>query len=136
MAKTNLYRQAVDKRQKKDKQRLLAMLREMPIPAVACEKSGIGRTTYYSWLKKDKAFLHESEAAISEGDLVLNDMAKSQLVSLMKDKYWPTIKYHLDNRHPDYAKQEYRKVERESLTPEQEAVVRKALRLTARPKKK
>jgi hypothetical protein len=102
--KKNQYKKTVDKRQEKDKQLMLSTLKEMPIVAVACEKSGIGRTSYYRWLKEDKKFSRKSEEAINDGDRFLNDMAQSQTVSLMKDKYWPTIKYYLDNRHPNYMK--------------------------------
>jgi hypothetical protein len=63
-------------------------------------------------------------------------MAKSQMVSLMKDKYWPTIKYHLDRRHPEYMEKGQVAIKNESLNKEQEALVRQALKLVVRPKTK
>ena len=126
----------IEKRQEKEKKLMLNALREMPIVAIACEKSGIGRTTYYNWLKEDKTFARQSEDAASEGDLYLNDMAHSQMVVLMKDKHWPAIHYRLKNRHPDYTENNDTTIKNESLTSEQEAVVRQALRLVVRPEDK
>lgn len=135
MAKINQYRKTVDERVKREKELMLKTLREMPIPAVACEKTGIGHSTFYSWRKNDKEFLSKVEEAMIIGDNFLNDLAKSQMVSLMRDKYWPTIKYHLEKKHPEYMSRDSTSAKDESLTKEQEALVRQALRLVSRYKK-
>ena len=133
-AKKNEYRKTVNERLKKDKELMLKALREMPIIAVACEKASVGRTTFYSWRKNNKEFLRLSDEAMKNGEEFLNDMAKSQLVSLMKDKYWPPIKYYLEHRHPEYIEKDYTKVKTESLTKEQQTLVRQALKFVVRPK--
>jgi hypothetical protein len=133
MARQNQYRKTVNERLKQDKELMLKTLREMPIIAVCCEKTNIGRTTFYNW-RKDKEFRRLSDEAMKSGDDFLNDMAKSQLVSLMRDQNWPTIKYYLDHRHPEYMPKETMTTRNESLTKEEEAVVRQALKLVVRPK--
>jgi len=70
----------------KTKQLLLDQLRKTPIVQIAAEKIGVGRATYYRWRKEDKKFLKDSDQAIFEGNLLINDMAESQLISAIKDK--------------------------------------------------
>ena len=134
MAKTNRYRKTVNERLEKDKELMLKTLKEMPIISVVCEKTSIGRTTFYNW-RKNKEFRRLSDEAMKSGDDFLNDMAKSQTVSLMRDQHWPAIKYYLEHKHPEYMPKEQATIKNESLTKEQEAVVRQALRLVARPQK-
>jgi hypothetical protein len=134
MAKKNQYRKTVNDRMKKDKELMLKTLGEMPIISVVCEKTSIGRTTFYNW-RKNKEFRRLSDEAMKSGDNFLNDMAKSQMVSLMRDQHWPAIKYYLEHRHPEYMPKEQANIKNESLTKEQESTVRQALRLVVQPKK-
>src|SRR3989338_10447984 len=60
------------------KQAFLEQLPKYPIVQVACEKSGVGRSTYYAWRKDDKEFAKEADKAISSGELFINDMAESR----------------------------------------------------------
>lgn len=118
----------------KTKQVLLDQLRKTPIIQIACEKSGIGRATYYRWRKEDKKFTKESDQALLDGSLLVNDMAESQLMSAIRDKNLTAIIFWLKHHHSNYAT----KVEvtaalkqpKETLTPEQQETVKKALKLS------
>ena len=115
----------------KQKQLLLEQLRKTPIVEIACEKAGISRATYYRWRKENSDFTKTADEAIIDGESFINDMSESQVISLIKEKNWPAISFWLKHHHPKYAN----KIEVEAnikqldekLTPEQEAIVRKAL---------
>jgi hypothetical protein len=94
----------IKNRQSKQKEALLEQLRKYPIIQVACEKSGTGRQTYYRWRTEDKEFEEASDKAISEGEDFFNDLGEHQLLSLMKDKHWPAIRFWLEKRHPKFNK--------------------------------
>lgn len=55
--------------------------KEMGNVSKICEKVGIGRTTYYEWLKKDQAFAEEIENC-EEG---LIDYVESKMYKLIKE---------------------------------------------------
>ncbi len=112
---------------------VIEQLRKTPIVEAACQKAGISRMTYYRWKEDDKEFAKLAEQAILDGHKLVNDLAESQLIGAVKDRNLPAIMYWLRNHHPGYAnklKIEH-SIEDETLTPEQEAVVREALRLAA-----
>lgn len=113
------------------KQKLLEQLKVTPIVQVACEKTGVSRATYYRWRKDDKEFAMTADQAIEDGSLLVNDMAESQLISAVRDKNMTAIIYWLRHHHPTYANtlQIKHSIQDEELTPEQEALVRKALEL-------
>lgn len=120
----------IEKRQIKQKELLLELLKKTPVVQIACEKAGVGRATYYRWRKEDAKFLDLSDQALLDGSLIINDMAESQLMSAIKDKNMTAIIFWLKHHHPAYLT----KVEITSsqtkdptLTPEQEESVKKAL---------
>lgn len=118
-----------------EKERLVEQLRKTPIVQVACEKMGVGRATYYRWLKEDKGFAQKADDALREGSLLINDMAESQLISAIKDKNIAAIIYWLRHHHPAYTNRleidaHIKKVPDE-LTMEEEEMVREALRLAS-----
>lgn len=118
-----------------NKEALIAQLKKTPIIQIACEKSGIGRATYYRWRKEDSDFDSKAEEALLEGSSLINDAAESQLISAIKDKNLTAIIFWLKHHHATYAtKVEVTarlKADNEVLTPEQEALVTKALQLAA-----
>lgn len=120
-------------RQSKEKAMLIEQLRKTPIVQIACEKLGIGRATYYRWRKDDNEFSEKSDEALLAGSLLVNDMAESQLMSAIKDKNLTAIIFWLKHHHPSYATKvevtAHLKSQNETLTPEQEALVNKALQL-------
>lgn len=120
----------VTKRQDKEKAALIEQLRRTPIVQVACEKTGIGRASYYRWRKDDPDFAKACDEAMDEGVGLVSDLAESKLINAIKEQNHGAISFWLRHRHPAYAQklQIQAKVETEaSLTPEQEELVRRAL---------
>lgn len=97
-------KQTIAKRQTKLKKLVIDQLCRYPIVQVACEKTGIGRQTYYRWREEDKEFEESADKAMLEGEDFFNDLSEHQLLSLMKDKHWPAIRYWLEKRHPQFNK--------------------------------
>lgn len=75
---------------------------KMPVIEVACQKAGIGRTTYYRWLKEDKKFRLEAENAVSQGKDRINDMAESVVIKKVSEGDLGASKYYLGHNHPNY----------------------------------
>ncbi len=125
----------IQKRQQKNKSLLLEQLKRTPIIQIACEKVGIARATYYRWTNQDEMFAKQANDALIEGASLVNDMAESQLMSAIRDKNLTAIIFWLKHHHPLYAtKVEVTarlKADNEVLTPEQEELVSKALKLAA-----
>ncbi len=115
----------------KNKQLLIEQLRKTPIVLVACEKTGISRATFYRWFKEDEKFKELAQEALDEGKKLVNDVAESQLISLVKDKNFPAISYWLKHNHPNYSNRLELSgkisTQSEKLTPEQEEIVKMAL---------
>lgn len=124
---------SIEKRQNQNKQSLIDQLKRTPIIQIACEKAGVGRATYYRWRKEDEQFTKDADDALEEGSSLVNDMAESQLLSAIRDKNLGAIIFWLKHHHSSYAtKVEVTarlKADNEILTPEQEALVTKALKL-------
>lgn len=121
---------AIINRQEKERGLLLEQLRKTPIVQLACERSGVGRTTYYRWRREDDAFRALSDEAMRDGEGMINDLSESQILAMIKDRNFPAIQLWLRQHHPKYGN----KVEittkiktDEPLTPEQEKLVREML---------
>lgn len=119
----------------KTKNDLIEQLGKTPIIEIACSKIGIGRTTFYRWKKEDKEFADRAEEAICQGLSLISDIAESQLINAIKTGQLTAIIFWLRNHRDTYKT----KVEIsgqfnnqiEALDPEQEALVREALRLAS-----
>ena len=126
---------SIKKRVDNNQQLLIEQLKKTPIVQVACEKVGIGRATYYRWRKDDKEFAKLADEALLEGSLLVNDMAESKLISAIRDQNLGAIVFWLKHHHPNYTTRvevtARLKADNEVLTPEQEALVNKALRLAS-----
>jgi len=113
-----------------DKKLLLEHLEKTPIVQIACEKSGVGRTTYYRWLEQDKKFARSAKQALSKGVLIMNDLAESQLLKSVRDGNMTAIIFWLKSRHLSY----WNKLEivenndKEELTKAQKEVIRRVLK--------
>ncbi len=90
-------------RQDAEKALLIEQLKKTPIISVACDKTGVGRTSYYRWREEDKDFAIKADKSLSEGILLMNDMAESQLLSAIKDGNMTAIIYWLKHRHSAYS---------------------------------
>ncbi|MCL4354839.1 MAG: phBC6A51 family helix-turn-helix protein [Patescibacteria group bacterium] len=120
-------------RQAREKETLIDQLKKTPIVQIACERAGVARATYYRWRKEDPEFAKKTDESIIEGNLLVNDVAESQLMSAIKDKNLTAIIFWLKHHHPSYAsKLELTAKIRpdcEELTDEQAELVQKALTL-------
>ena len=74
------------KKSGKLKEAFLEQLRKTPILQVACEKLGVHRMSVYRWRKEDAAFDKAIDSALLDGQLLVNDLAESQLISAIKDR--------------------------------------------------
>ena len=117
------------------KKLILDHLKKIPILEVACQKANISRMTLFRWKKEDEQFAKEVENAISDGILLINDLAENQLVSGIKDKNLSAVQYWLKYHHPNYKnKLEINgkiKSDNGQLTPEQEEGIKRALKLAS-----
>lgn len=122
---------------KKNKKRyeFLEHLRSLPIILVAAEKSGLSRQSIYRWRNEDEEFRKEMDKAMKEGEEFVNDMSESQLLTMIKEKNWSAISFWLKHHHSAYRNRvEIATVTpQEELTPEQEKIVREALKLASLP---
>lgn len=127
--------QTIAQRMAREKILLIDQLRKVPIVQSACEKVKVSRATFYNWKKDDDAFAAQVDEAIGDGTLFMNDMAESQLLTAIREGNLGAITYWLKHRHAAYSNRleltAKVKTEIESLTPEQEEAVRKALSLAA-----
>lgn len=125
----------IEKRQIKEKELLIAQLQKVPIIETACQMVNVGRATFYRWKEQDEKFREAVDKALAEGAALVNDVAESQLLTLIKDGNLGAIVFWLRSHHPTYAA----KVELtarlknndEKLTLEQNALVTKALKLAS-----
>jgi hypothetical protein len=134
-SRKNAMTNTITKRQSILKKDLLEKLKETPVVEVACRKIGIARATYYRWRISDEKFAKEADLALEAGSALVNDMAESQLLTAIKDQNMTAIIYWLNHHHPAYATKievtANLKNQNETLTPEQEALVTKALQLAS-----
>ena len=86
----------------KSKDLFLEQLRKTPIVQVACEKINISRNTVYRWRSEDQEFSKAMDLAISDGRLLVNDLAESKLIGALKDGNMAGIMYWLKHHHPSY----------------------------------
>ena len=54
----------INSRIREDKNLLLENLEKTPIVQIACDKSSIGRSTYYRWLQSDLIFAKKAKKAL------------------------------------------------------------------------
>ncbi len=124
---------AIITRQEKEKQLILENLKTTPIIQIACQKTGVSRPSYYRWRKEDKKFADAADKSLLEGKAFINDLSESQLLTAIKDGNLTAVFYWLNHNHPSYANKleldANLKLDSENLTPQQEALVTKALKL-------
>lgn len=111
---------------KEQKRVFLEQLPKYPIVQVACEKSGVGRSTYYAWRKSDKKFAKGADEAIASGTFFINDMAESKLIQNIQNGNNTAIIFWLKNHHDSYNERIVHEhvVAEEELTEEKKAMVK------------
>lgn len=120
------------KKSDKLKETFLEQLRKTPILQIACEKLNVHRMSVYRWRKEDAEFDKAIEEALLDGQLLVNDLAESQLISAIKDRNMYAVMAWLKHHHPAYRTRveiDGKVTAVQELTPEQEEMVRKALEL-------
>lgn len=124
---------AIEKRQSKNKELILELLRKTPIVQAVCERSNISRASYYRWRIADPEFAKACDQALFDGSLLVNDLAENQLISAIKDKNLGAIRFWLVNHHPAYANKveitASNKHQEVALTEEQKELLNKALEM-------
>lgn len=117
----------------KGKKIFLEALKENHIILAVCRKTGIGKSSFYRWLKDDPQFATAVDEAIQEGLELVNDAAESNIVTGIKNRDKDASKFWLKYRHPAYSTKIQVEATRPDpdLTPEQQAIVLKALELAA-----
>ena len=114
-------------------QALIDLLRKAPIVEVACKKIGISRATYYRWRQDNPSFAKESDDAIKNGYLLINDLAESHLIAEIQSRKMSAIAFWLKHNHPNYSnKLEISgniRTESEGLSNEQKELISKALQI-------
>ncbi|MEY4602586.1 MAG: hypothetical protein RL292_527 [Candidatus Parcubacteria bacterium] len=118
----------MDKRQKtlaehtqKQKDTLIEELAKCPIVQVACERTSIGRATYYKWRSEDTEFRRVSDKAVDEGRKFVNDIAESQMIRKIKEGNMTSIIYWLKNNSPRYTEKRTEEVESLGVLPPEQA---------------
>ena len=114
------------------KNAIIEQLRKTPIIQIACEKLNISRMSFYRWKNDDEVFAQKVDEALLDGQLLVNDLAESQLISAVKDRNMSAIMSWLKHHHPAYKT----RVQIEGtintiqeMSDEQKELVRKALTL-------
>jgi ACT domain-containing protein len=98
----NEKEKTIKKRISQDKNLIIEQLKKTPIVSIAAEKTGIGRSTYYRWRKSDLRFSSQADSAIAEGTMLVNDMAESQVLALIRDGNLTAAIFWLKYHHPSY----------------------------------
>jgi len=116
-------------RTSQNRQLMLEQLKKTPVVQICCEKLGVSRSTYYRWREEDPLFAKEADQALADGVSLVNDMAESQLLSAIRDRNISAIFYWLNHRHSAYSNklEVTAKIKDESLTPEQQQLIKQAL---------
>ncbi len=88
---------------KKQKEALLVQLTKYPIVESACNRAGVGRSTYYDWRKNDEEFKKMADKALSFGNGLINDMAESGIIKNIQNGSNTAMIFWLKNHHPGYS---------------------------------
>lgn len=84
------------------KQKLLGELEKSGNVYFTCSKVNVSRATYYRWKKENEKFRSEAEGAEYLGRENSCDIAEWALMSKIKEKDLPSIKYFLSHNSPRY----------------------------------
>ena len=86
------------------KKKFVEELQANPVAQVACQKTGIIRSTYYRWAKLDKKFKKNCTEARKISTPIINDLAESTIINMIKDGNLKAAIFWLNNNHPKYRK--------------------------------
>lgn len=92
--------------QDKQKKILLEQIKKIPIIQLACERTGISRSTFYRWCDDDEKFANEYKDALVNGKQLINDLAESKLISNIHNNNMQAITFWLKHKHSDYKEED------------------------------
>lgn len=81
---------------------LIEILNENPLVTYACKKVGIGRNTFYRWVRSNPDFKREVEHALSLGRGQWVDTAEAALMKAIRDGNLGAIKFFLTHNDRRY----------------------------------
>ena len=121
----------IEKRQIKQKENVLEEMKNIPILLMVCKKTNISRATIYRWLQTDAEFRKQYEKSKVQGSESVNDIAKLNLITKIKDGDFKAIVFWLTHRDKDFAEKKWfiETLEKPGLTLEQIAGFAERLRL-------
>jgi hypothetical protein len=124
------------KKTAEQKSAALEQLAKCCVVQLACERTGIGRSTYYKWLSEDEEFRELADKAIVAGRAYLNDVAFSGFLKKIQEGNVTMLIFWLKNNHPWFAERirhehqhEHHLADRE-LPPEEREELARAFRLS------
>jgi F0F1-type ATP synthase delta subunit len=126
--------QAIEHRQGKLRQVLLDQLERTPIIELACDKASVSRTTFYRWIHSSKTFAMAVEQALATGREFINDLAESQVISLVRQGEIKALRLWLMHNSARYANRlelTGTVTTKKELSPEQRKQIREALKLSS-----
>lgn len=97
---------------------IVALNRTKGNTSAACEEAGVGRTTYYRWLKDDPKFFEEVEAV---GEKLVDDMETLFIRSTVEANDRRSMRWFLERKG---RKRGYARVDRRELTGEDGGPIR------------
>ncbi len=118
---------------------VLEQLAKCCIVQLACERIGVGRSTYYKWHSEDAEFKGLADKAIIAGRAYINDVAMTGLLKKIQEGNKVALIFWLKNNHPwfgDKIRHEHQHhvigVGDRVLTDEQREQIVQALRVSGR----
>lgn len=126
--------QKIEHRQNTIRQALIAQLERTPIIELACDKVGVSRTTFYRWIHSSKEFTKAVEKSMTTGREFINDLAESQVISLIKQGEIKAIRLwlaHNSNRYANKLELTGTVSTNTELSTEQKKAIREALTLSS-----
>lgn len=93
---------AIEKRQIEQKKKIIEEIRNVYIPSIACQKTGISRATLYRWIIDDYEFGRDFKRSQIEGRSAINDLVESKLIGRIKNDDTKAMTFWLTHMHPNF----------------------------------
>ena len=107
------WQESIGMRISAEMDKMIEILKEQPIVALACRKIGLSPSTYYRWLRNNPIFKYRADHARKEGRSNLNDVVESALiVAAKKGEPW-AIRFYLEHQSTDYVSKQVFDIGRE-----------------------
>ena len=96
--------ETIQKRQQKQKERLIEKMSEQPNVSIASRLANVPRANFYRWIKEDQDFKDKVAEAMELGIEQINDLAEMKLIQLIKEGNLSAIKHWLMYNNHRYGK--------------------------------